>query len=143
MSEDGHTDSAIGAVQPDLTPHQRQYLAKMLGQLAMSRGPFTFIRSMAAVFTLALFCFTEWAYLSEVGGLTAYGLPFNVENAIPDKKLKRRSWLDPPQSPVLRYMFRHFILQFPGLKDAPHKYWTKTVQPLFDDIASRYGRGSA
>jgi PX-associated len=89
------------------------------------------------------FRFTEWAYLDEVGGLTSYGLPFNKEHAVPDKKLKQRTWPDPPQSPILRYMFRHFILEFPGLKDAPHKYWTKTIQPLFDDVASRYAHGSA
>lgn len=36
--KDGHTNGNVGVAQPDLNPHQRQYLAKMLAQLAMSRG---------------------------------------------------------------------------------------------------------
>lgn len=81
---------------------------------------------------------TEWASMSQVGELTTYGLPFSTEHTIPDKKLKKRTWAQAPESPILRYMFRHFLLEFPGLKDAPHKFWTKTVQPTFDDVASRY-----
>lgn len=75
--------------------------------------------------------------MAEVGALSAYGPPFSEENAVPDKKLKKRTWPEPPQSPILRYMFRHFLMEFPGLKEAPHKFWTKTVQPLWDDFASR------
>ncbi|KAF7976430.1 hypothetical protein HWV62_6853 [Athelia sp. TMB] len=120
MSE-GQNNDAVGAAQPELTPLQTQYLAKIMAQLAMSR---------------------EWAALSQVGELTTYGLPFNAEPMVPDKKLKKRTWADPSQPPILRYMFRHFLLAFPGIKDAPHKYWTKIVQPTFDDMASRNLPGS-
>lgn len=37
MSEE-HSNGAIGAAQPELTPLQTQYLAKIMAQLAMSRG---------------------------------------------------------------------------------------------------------
>jgi hypothetical protein len=44
-----------GAAQGNLTPHQRHYLAKMLGQLAMSRG--RFLRLVAFALTFKLFPF--------------------------------------------------------------------------------------
>ncbi|KZP08088.1 hypothetical protein FIBSPDRAFT_901537 [Athelia psychrophila] len=131
MSED-HSNGVVGPAQPALTPLQTQYLAKILAQLAMSRAS----RGLSAD-TIA-----EWASLNDVGSLTTFGLPFSGEPAVPDKKLRTRTYAAPAQPPILRYLFRHFVLTFPGLQDAPHKYWTKIVQPMFDDAASRNLPGS-
>lgn len=56
---------------------------------------------------------------------------------VPNKKLAKQSWPDSRGSWVLKFMFYYFLLSFPGLSTAPKKYWTKVVQPCFDDVSSR------
>ncbi|PWN38668.1 hypothetical protein IE81DRAFT_327260 [Ceraceosorus guamensis] len=125
-----------------LTPVQRHYLLKALVSTEMQ---------------------LEWSELEKLGALTQYGYPFSPTRP----KLKRvqkdldmdsefakgefAAAADDPYADedqarraeniaeplMLRHMFQVFLKPFPGLKEAPLKYWQKRIQPYFDETAAR------
>lgn len=63
----------------ELTPHQRQYLCKILAQLQMSRGqPSNQPYNWCTKLTYAMI--SEWSAVGDVGFLATYGSPFVVSN---------------------------------------------------------------
>ncbi|CBQ68116.1 conserved hypothetical protein [Sporisorium reilianum SRZ2] len=124
-------------VQP-LTP-QRHYLLKALVMLQMQ---------------------SEWKELEKLGALTEYGYPFSSHRS----KLTRvktfergedageyagaardpyanddamREGEDLQEPLLLRHLFHVHLRSFPGLDEAPEKYWQKRIQPFFDEMAAR------
>ncbi|CDW98263.1 hypothetical protein [Sporisorium scitamineum] len=125
-------------VQP-LTPQQRHYLLKALVMLQMQ---------------------SEWKELEKLGALTEYGYPFSSHRSklTRVKTFERRedageyagAARDPYanddamrededlQEPfLLRHLFHVHLRSFPGLDEAPEKYWQKRIQPFFDEMAAR------
>ncbi|SJX60755.1 uncharacterized protein SRS1_11981 [Sporisorium reilianum f. sp. reilianum] len=125
-------------VQP-LTPQQRHYLLKALVMLQMQ---------------------SEWKELEKLGALTEYGYPFSSHRS----KLTRvktfergedageyagaardpyanddamREGEDLQEPLLLRHLFHVHLRSFPGLDEAPEKYWQKRIQPFFDEMAAR------
>lgn len=132
------------SVKP-LTPHQRHYLLKALVSLQMQN---------------------EWSELEKLGALTQYGYPFTLDRPrlkrVKDKNLQLdgdfargdfEELADDPYGDVdedeirkqeglmepliLRHMFHAHLHTFPGLDQAPLKYWQKRIQPFFDEMAAR------
>lgn len=123
-----------------LTPVQRHYLLKALVSLQMQM---------------------EWSELEKLGGLTQYGYPFLRERpklkrvkADIDDDFSKGDFADSADDPyadedaakrgenlqeplILRHMFHVHLHPFPGLDKAPLKYWTKRIQPFFDEMAAR------
>lgn len=126
-----------------LTSVQRHYMLKALVSLQMQQ---------------------EFSELEKLGALTQYGFPFSLERPkskrIKETKLdgelaqgdfeeeaddpyadvdedeirKRENLMEPL---ICRHMFHVHLHSFPGLDDAPVKYWQKRIQPFFDEMAAR------
>ena len=126
-----------------LTPVQRHYLLKALVSIQMQQ---------------------EFTELEKLGALTQYGYPFSLERPklkrVKETKLegdlgagdfeeeaddpyadadadeiRRKEGLQEPL--ICRHMFHVHLHSFPGLDDAPSKYWQKRIQPFFDEMAAR------
>lgn len=125
-----------------LTPVQRHYLLKSLVCLQMQ---------------------LEWEELEKLGALTQFGYPFatdrpkltrvktelsneyttgdDVEDEADDPyaddtDAARR--LENLQEPlILRHLFQVHLRVFPGLDQAPLKFWQKRIQIFFDEMAAR------
>lgn len=126
-----------------LTVVQRHYLLKALVSIQMQH---------------------EFSELEKLGALTLYGYPFSLERPklkrIKDKQLegdfaqgdfeeeaddpyadadedeiRKRENLSEPL--ICRHMFHAHLHSFPGLDTSPVKYWTKRIQPFFDEMAAR------
>ena len=122
-----------------LNPQQRHYLLKALVMLQMQ---------------------SEWAEVEKLGALTEYGYPFSSQRS----KLTRvktfergedageysgaardpyateeamREAEDLQEPLLLRHLFHVHLHTFPGLDQAPEKYWQKRIQPFFDEMAAR------
>ena len=122
-----------------LTPQQRHYPLKALVMLQMQ---------------------TEAKELEKLGALTEYGYPFSSQRS----KLTRvktfergeeggdyagaardpyanedamREGEDLQEPLLLRHLFHVHLRSFPGLDQAPEKYWQKRIQPFFDEMAAR------
>ncbi|CAO1634627.1 unnamed protein product [Jaminaea pallidilutea] len=126
----------------NLTPVQRHYLLKALVSLQMQG---------------------EWEELEKLGALTQYGFPFSAERPkltrvkldlkneyttseevdeeaedpyADDSDDARR--LENLQEPlILRHLFHIHLMSFPGLDQAPLKFWQKRIQVFFDEMAAR------
>lgn len=140
----------------ELTPHQRQYLCKILAQLQMSRGqpcdPSYMLSSLNNLCDdIRVVCGGRRGVSSNIwitfpckqsSSISTSGISqppiLQAQLTIPNRKLAKQSWPDPRGSWVLKFMFYYFLITFPGLSSAPKKYWTKVVQPCFDDVSSRY-----
>ncbi|TKY90925.1 hypothetical protein EX895_000923 [Sporisorium graminicola] len=125
-------------IQP-LTPQQRHYLLKALVMLQMQ---------------------SEWRELEKLGALTEYGYPFSSHRSkltrvktfergedageyagaardpyANDEAMREGEDLQEPL--LLRHLFHVHLRSFPGLDEAPEKYWQKRIQPFFDEMAAR------
>ncbi|UZJ51408.1 hypothetical protein CBS101457_000728 [Exobasidium rhododendri] len=127
-----------------LSAVQRHYLLKALVSLQMQQ---------------------EFSELEKLGALTQYGYPFSLDrpqlkrlkkskqleggfenndfeeeaddpyaDADQDEIRKREGLMEPL---ITRHMFHVHLHSFPGLDDAPIKYWQKRIQPFFDEMAAR------
>lgn len=122
-----------------LTPQQRHYLLKALVMLQMQ---------------------SEWAEIEKLGALTEYGYPFSSQRSkltrvktfergedagdyagaardpyANDEAMREGEDLQEPL--LLRHLFHVHLHSFPGLDQAPEKYWQKRIQPFFDEMAAR------
>ncbi|KAJ1027833.1 hypothetical protein NDA13_003286 [Ustilago tritici] len=122
-----------------LTPQQRHYLLKALVMLQMQ---------------------SEWAEVEKLGALTEYGYPFSSQRSkltriktfergedggeyagaardpyANDEAMREGEDLQEPL--LLRHLFHVHLHTFPGLDQAPEKYWQKRIQPFFDEMAAR------
>uniref|UniRef100_V5GKZ5 DUF3818 domain-containing protein n=2 Tax=Kalmanozyma brasiliensis (strain GHG001) TaxID=1365824 RepID=V5GKZ5_KALBG len=122
-----------------LTPQQRHYLIKALVMLQMQ---------------------SEWEELEKLGALTEYGYPFSSQRSkltrvktfergddagsyagaardpyANDDVMRETENLQEPL--LLRHLFHVHLHTFPGLDQAPEKYWQKRIQPFFDEMAAR------
>ncbi|SNX84094.1 uncharacterized protein MEPE_02802 [Melanopsichium pennsylvanicum] len=121
-----------------LTPQQRHYLLKALVMLQMQ---------------------SEWAEVEKLGALTEYGYPFSSQRSsltrvktiergedgeyagaardpyANDDAMREAEDLQEPL--ILRHLFHVHLHTFPGLDQAPEKYWQKRIQPFFDEMAAR------
>ncbi|SPO20387.1 uncharacterized protein UTRI_00784_B [Ustilago trichophora] len=122
-----------------LTPQQRHYLLKALVMLQMQ---------------------SEWAEVEKLGALTEYGYPFSSQRSrltrvktfehgedagdyagaardpyANDDAMREAEDLQEPL--LLRHLFHVHLRPFPGLDQAPEKYWQKRIQPFFDEMAAR------
>jgi hypothetical protein len=133
------------AAYRELTPTQRHYLLKALVCIQMQ---------------------SEWEELEKLGALTQYGFPFSLDRpeltrvkldlkneytsgdgmddddgvrdpyAGGDGDEARR--LENLQQPyILRHLFHTHLTTFPGLKDAPIRWWQQRIQVFFDEMAAR------
>lgn len=133
------------AAYRELTPTQRHYLLKALVCIQMQ---------------------SEWEDLEKLGALTQYGFPFSLDRpeltrvkldlkneytsgdgmdeedgvrdpyAGGDSDEARR--LENLQQPyILRHLFHTHLTTFPGLKDAPIRWWQQRIQVFFDEMAAR------
>ncbi len=126
-----------------LNPYQRHYLIKALTLLQMA---------------------SEARELEKLGELTLYGHPFSAERPrlkrikkdlvneyttgdgfeaeaddpyaeADDDVVRRAEGLQEPV--ILRHMFHAHLHPFPGLDQAPLKYWQQRIQVFFDEMAAR------
>lgn len=126
----------------NLTPVQRHYLLKALVNLQMQQ---------------------EWEDLEKLGALTQYGYPFSAERpkltrVSADLKNEYTTGDDMEEQPddpyaydsnesfrsenlqqplILRHLFHIHIRSFPGLDQAPLKFWQQRIQVFFDEMAVR------
>jgi hypothetical protein len=127
----------------NLTVVQRHYLLKALVSMQMQH---------------------EFSELEKLGGLTLYGYPFALERPklkrIKNERLEgdfsQGEFEEEPDDPyadadedeirkrenlseplICRQMFHVNLHTFPGLDTSPVKYWTKRIQPFFDEMAAR------